>query len=102
MLHKWNLTPLTDDAVIVVTELASNAVKATLEVHHAAPVILRLRSNFTTLLIELRDSVMSWPWPRDTEPADAEGGRGLALVSLCSDVWGYYPDGSGKVVWALL
>ena len=29
-------------------------------------------------------------------------GRGLEIVSLLSEAWGYYPEYGGKVVWALL
>jgi anti-sigma regulatory factor (Ser/Thr protein kinase) len=100
-LQRWNLARLTEDAAIVVTELASNAVTATTEVFQAAPVVLRLRSDFTNLVIELRDMVMSWPWPRDTQPNEGEGGRGLMIVALCSDVLVMYasPD---SVCWSAL
>ena len=34
---------------------------------------------------------------------DAEAGRGLEIVTLLSDRWGFYhPVGGGKVVWAAL
>ncbi|MEV0779110.1 ATP-binding protein [Streptomyces sp. NPDC050428] len=37
-------------------------------------------------------------------PDDADGGRGLLLVSALAEDWGWYPrfDGPGKTVWATL
>jgi hypothetical protein len=41
---------------------------------------------------------------RVARPAiDAETGRGLEIVALLSDRWGYYrPDSGGKIVWATI
>lgn len=38
------------------------------------------------------------PAPRDA-PADAEGGRGLALVDALAAAWGTLPRPEGKTVW---
>jgi len=38
-----------------------------------------------------------------THAIDAEAGRGLEIVSLLSDRWGFcHPDTGGKIVWAAL
>jgi anti-sigma regulatory factor (Ser/Thr protein kinase) len=101
VLHRWHLAQLAEDASLVISELASNAVNASMDVYASAQIVLRLRSNFTNIVLEVRDSVRAWPWPRAIEP-DAEGGRGLAVIEALSDVWGFHPEGDGKVVWALL
>ena len=53
-------------------------------------------------MIEVWDALSTPPDPRPHE-IDAESGRGLEIVSLLSDGWGFYhPSGGGKVVWAML
>ncbi|MFE2724957.1 ATP-binding protein [Kitasatospora sp. NPDC059327] len=52
------------------------------------------------LRVEVADASQVAPAPRHAGPdADATNGRGLELVELLCDRWGWYPDGSGKRVW---
>src|SRR5215471_5748554 len=60
MLDRWNLSHLAQDAALVVSELTSNAVNASTEAFASARVVLRLRSDFTAVVIEVRDSVGAW------------------------------------------
>jgi hypothetical protein len=62
---------------------------------------MRLRSDAESLLAEVWDAALAPPGPRP-HAIDAQGGRGLEIVSQLSQTWGYYPENGGKVVWALL
>ncbi|MFD7707319.1 ATP-binding protein [Streptomyces sp. NPDC059786] len=105
ILTVHGLIRLVDVAELLAAELVSNAVRHTkgpsaLGVCWAPPGTLRLGA-----------------WDADPEPppespkylmptAEAEEGRGLALVRACADLWGWQPqwrDGNrGKYVWCEL
>ncbi|MGW4891451.1 ATP-binding protein [Kitasatospora sp. NPDC004240] len=52
------------------------------------------------LRVEVADASQAAPAPRHAgADVDATNGRGLELVELLCDRWGWYPDGSGKRVW---
>lgn len=89
VLHEWGLRALADDAAMIVSELITNAAKASAVLPDRPPVALRLLSGETCLMIEAWD--MS---PRDLEPRQAspddECGRGLAVVAALSARWGCY------------
>ena len=52
------------------------------------------------LRVEVADASQVAPAPRHAgDDEDATNGRGLELVELLCDRWGWYPDGSGKRVW---
>ncbi|MEV0190469.1 ATP-binding protein [Kitasatospora purpeofusca] len=52
------------------------------------------------LRVEVADASRIAPAPRHAgADVDATNGRGLELVELLCDRWGWYPDGSGKRVW---
>lgn len=92
---------LAADAVIVASELISNAIR------HARPQ----RGGVVTL--------SWWTKPRQVEVRVADGGaddtptvraaaddavdgRGLAIVAALADRWGTESDGDGRIVWAHL
>ncbi|WP_425577997.1 ATP-binding protein [Streptomyces glaucus] len=102
----WSLGHRSDDAVLVVTELASNAVT------HAVP---RTAADGTGigLLIALHPGrlTLSVSDPADAPPVYAppdasaleEHGRGLRIVDALSEEWGWAPRRpAGKTVWARL
>jgi anti-sigma regulatory factor (Ser/Thr protein kinase) len=104
ILWEWQLADLADDAEAVVAELVGNAA-----VHASAgldqPVIrLALVFGYGELAILVRDDNPVPPQPQ--QPAeDALSGRGLLMVEVLSDRYGWYPiEGgtAGKVVWAVL
>ena len=99
-LKMWEMSDLTDMAMVVASELVTNALRASWE-HYCASITMWLWADGTNLLIEVWDGASSVP---ELQPlaADSETGRGLALVASLSHSWGYYPDGRGKTVWALL
>lgn len=101
MLLTWNLRQLSEPAELLVTELMSNAIKATRELADPVrpPVKLRLSHDGTRVLIEVWDATPQPPQPREPDFL-AEGGRGLQLVETIGDKWGFYHTAPcGKVVW---
>lgn len=105
-LRARGLAGLADDAGTVVTELASNAVRATRAEHAAGgsmPVIvLVLGWHARGVRIEVWDRAPGLP--RMCEPDwGAERGRGLFLIHhVTHGRWGYDTVGAAKCVWAEL
>lgn len=94
-LTDWNLSHLVDDAELVTTELATNAMKCDL------PFTLKLIRGDTSVLIEVTDTSDGMPIVIDNNgDAAAEEGRGMYLVDLLSKEWGVRPAEEGKTVWA--
>lgn len=92
---------LVEDAELVVSELATNAVQAS---PHELTLIRAHVGLFTsTARIEIWDRAGGKPQPVPSD-GEAEGGRGLMLVETLSSEWGWYarPGRFGKVVWAEL
>ncbi|GAA2743167.1 ATP-binding protein [Kitasatospora cinereorecta] len=91
--------PVAETLVLVVSELVTNAV-----VHTGCPAVLRLTMPAADagcpVRVEVADSSHAAPAPRHAgDDEGATNGRGLELVELLCDRWGWYPDGSGKRVW---
>jgi anti-sigma regulatory factor (Ser/Thr protein kinase) len=87
---------IANDAAIVVTELAANAVT-----HAHSPFTVTLSSRGDGVMIAVRDDSPLAPDLRD--PASSEvRGRGLRLVAALSASWGTDLEEGGKVVWAEL
>lgn len=111
VLREWGLEDLTDAAEQVVSELVTNAIKASCELvasrfgghwsPGAPPVRLWLLSDSHTLLVEVWDGSDQMPRPKDLDP-EGEHGRGLWLVEALSEDWGVFrpTHASGKVTWA--
>jgi anti-sigma regulatory factor (Ser/Thr protein kinase) len=110
-LTAWQLTAHIDNAELIASELATNAVKETglthpspkpedIKAHHVIGV--QLRAVNTSLYIEVWDRATGSPAiPEQT--LDAEGGRGLFLVEALSQRWDTFRPGvGGKIVWAEL
>ncbi|WP_313896170.1 SpoIIE family protein phosphatase [Streptomyces sp. YIM 98790] len=91
-LRDWGLEQLTEPAVLVVSELVTNAVR-----HARGPVGVRLVRG-ARLLVEVSDSLPDPPQARDAAPDD-EGGRGLALVARTAQRWGTRREPHGKTIW---
>ena len=93
---------LADDAVLVVSELVTNAV-----VHAGTDIQVACRLEETTgaLVVEVRDHHPSRP-PRDAEAEPSygthESGRGLRLVATLAESWGVSYRRGAKTVWARL
>ncbi|WP_331756372.1 ATP-binding protein [Streptomyces microflavus] len=98
ILTSWGVSRVAvEDAVMVVSELVTNACLHTLN----GPVGLRLLSQDRQLVIEVTDTCpettdLSIPW-NDT---DCDHGRGLAIVHALTCAFGCSRTADGKTVWA--
>jgi serine/threonine-protein kinase RsbW len=105
-LHKallgWGLAPLEDSAVLVLSELLTNAGRHA-RVTPGAEIETWFHPVPGGVRIEVHDASCARPELRMTD-LDAEGGRGLALVAALADHWGVddREGGPGKLVWAEL
>ncbi|WP_405405594.1 ATP-binding protein [Streptomyces sp. NBC_01104] len=103
-LVEWACGVEAADVLLCVSELATNAL-----VHGVPPgrgfrMHLYWERAEGRLRVEMHDSgggeVPADPVARGAEPdAEAEGGRGLLLVSALADAWGVAERDPGKIVW---
>lgn len=100
-LTTWDLAALADPAELVVSELATNAVRVSLALAEPRPVRLWLAANQLRVAIGVWDGNPHPPLLARAADTD-EGGRGLYLVEAISAAWDWYPQDGGKVVHALL
>lgn len=91
------LTNLVETSQLIVSELATNAVR-----HARSPFRLTMVREDDRLRLEVHDDSPASAALRDHGPEDPDG-RGLQLVSTLSSEWGVtaHPNG-GKSVWALV
>ncbi len=98
-LAAWRLEELTDTAVLLVSELVTNAIQ------HASAggsaIVLRLETAGGWLRIEVHDPDPGEPTPRPLAGLE-ESGFGLVLVDTMADKWGVRQTANGKAVWAEL
>ncbi|MGW3950856.1 ATP-binding protein [Streptomyces sp. NPDC004752] len=97
-LADWGLSRRSDDVLLCVSELATNAL-----LHGVPPGrCFRFCLTLTTdgaLRVEVHDSGPGEIRTPDTGP-ESEHGRGLLLVAALADDWGVAERDPGKVVWS--
>jgi anti-sigma regulatory factor (Ser/Thr protein kinase) len=100
---EWGLPDLADNLALLVSELMTNAVRASACTAASEPPIVRLWlvCDQASVMIHVWDSSSQMPVRRDAEP-DSEGGRGLLVIDALSTDWGAYGKDRGKVVWAMI
>lgn len=84
---------LIEDAVLCVSELVSNAIRA-----GCTMLTLRLSCDTSTVRLSLIDDAPGQPVPRRAGPDDIAG-RGLHIVEAVARRWGFSPIARGKEVW---
>ena len=82
-----------ETAVLLVTELVSNAIQ-----HGGGSAVVEADVDRTRLRVAVADSDPRLPSAR-LAAIDAERGRGLLLVEALSSRWGATPQDEGKKVW---
>ena len=83
-----------DDAVLVVSELVTNATNA-----GADEIVVELDIHHRMTRVGVEDDGQGTPEPHSASETD-EHGRGLAIVSTLTDGWQIRPTDGGKQVWA--
>jgi anti-sigma regulatory factor (Ser/Thr protein kinase) len=109
LMHEWSHHGLADTLELVVSELVTNAVQASVDhdghpryttEHGLACIHLRLSTDRQAVLVEVWDENFRLPEPARPN-LDDESGRGLMLVDALAARWGWDmpPSGRGKIVW---
>jgi len=103
VLWEWGLTHLSESVELLISELITNAIKASQSAERILPVRLSLSSDNQRVLIQVWDANPQPPVRVDAND-DAESGRGLLLVETLSEHWDWYvpQDMGGKVVRSLV
>ncbi|EFC79668.1 ATP-binding protein [Parafrankia sp. EUN1f] len=102
LLERWGLPDLIDTSTLLVSELVTNAVRASETPTYRDPSIIAMRISWTasSIILEVWDRNPTPPVLR-TRYLEDENGRGLHLVEALSTAAAYYPapTGQGKVTW---
>jgi hypothetical protein len=93
-LASWHLDHLTEDATIVGSELATNAV-----LHARTNFSLSVAWRGDTVRLSVADSSPDMPVMGNPTPTTVTG-RGLLLVGALARRWGVEVDTGGKTIWA--
>lgn len=95
-VRPWGDTEFVQDATIVASELAANAV-----VHARSDFTVVVSRSAATVRISVQDNGLALPAEEDS-PLVAAPGHGLGLVAALATQWAVEPLPGGKVVWAEL
>jgi len=98
VLTAWRLAHVEETAVLLVSELVTNAVR---HARGTDVIAVDLRAARTLLRIEIQDTDRHWPQPRVPDGFD-ESGFGFVLVDALAGKWGVRETETGKAVWAEL
>lgn len=101
-VDEWGLAKLADDVELVVSELVTNAVQATLDRELGSNVAMVLAETDGELLVLVWDGATEVPEPASPD-SDGLHGRGLQIVAALASRWGTaLGENGGKVVWAVV
>ena len=98
VLIAWQLVHVEESAVLLVSELVTNAVR---HARDTEVIAVDLLAEQTWLRIEILDTDRHWPQPRIPDRFE-ESGFGFVLVDALAGQWGVRETDSGKAVWAEL
>lgn len=93
-LHDWGNTGVVDAAVLLVSELVTNAV-----LHTGQPLRLNISLSPAALTVAVTDLDPTPPRMNLSVDTMSEGGRGLLMVDLLASRWGVEAQATGKRVW---
>jgi anti-sigma regulatory factor (Ser/Thr protein kinase) len=88
--------PVTDDAVLCVSELVANAAIHSHSRRSGGHVTVRAELRGDRLRVEVTDEGGSWEWP--LYPGERHG-HGLSIVGQLARTWGRAGDSAGWTVW---
>ncbi|MBO7934773.1 MULTISPECIES: SpoIIE family protein phosphatase [Streptomyces] len=94
-LRRWKVEEAIDPALLVVSELVTNAL-----VHTQGPVQVDLTLRGDRVRIAVSDASPRAPAKPVIVDWESTGGRGLLLVEAMSDAFGTVPVAGGKQVWS--
>jgi anti-sigma regulatory factor (Ser/Thr protein kinase) len=99
VLSQWGMGALTDTVELLVSEIVTNAVRAS---RRTPSIRFWLTSDGHSVLIRVWDGNHRPPTWQNAGP-DAEAGRGLLLIEALSARWGCAMTAGhgGKIVWAV-
>jgi anti-sigma regulatory factor (Ser/Thr protein kinase) len=105
-LRERRLDELLEPALLLVSELVTNAVQASAGLAPRDPgwlqtIALSLHITDTSLVMEVSDACPAEPALLQGDLL-GNGGRGLILVDCLADAWGHRLADGGKVVWCKL
>lgn len=110
-LDRWNLTGHEESATLIMSELVTNAIKASgitdpdpkpWQIKEEHVIAVQLRVTDGSLGVDVWDRTPETP-VRENPDFNATSGRGLLLVEAVAERWDIYrPHVGGKVVWAEL
>jgi serine/threonine-protein kinase RsbW len=101
VLADWRVSGIEDAALLVLSELLTNAVRHA-RTSPGREIETRYVWSNEGLRIEVHDAADEYPEQRAAD-VDEDHGRGLALVAALADRWGVSPRvGVGKSVWAVM
>jgi anti-sigma regulatory factor (Ser/Thr protein kinase) len=90
--------PVTDEAILCVSELAANALLHTASGSGGQFEVIVHRAQSSVRIAVRDDGSHQTPTAR-TLDAISEDGRGLGMVALIADRWGQSGDQDGRTVW---
>lgn len=93
-LEAWRVTEHLDDALLVVSELVTNAV-----LHAGTDLTVSVARRNDVIRLAVQDAYRVLPLASDAE-TQSPTGRGLVVVAAVARRWGADFADSGKVVWA--
>ncbi|MYS25326.1 PAS domain S-box-containing protein [Streptomyces sp. DvalAA-14] len=98
-LHGWGFADVVDDAVVLTSELVTNAV-----VHAGTAADVTCLRYDTAVRVEVADhyperEIPMQPRGRQFRDGENEGGRGLLLCAALANRWGVEYTAAGKTVW---
>jgi anti-sigma regulatory factor (Ser/Thr protein kinase) len=97
VLRLWRLTDLTDAVEVLISEIATNAVRHARTLFTVAAIW-----DGRALRVEVSDASLVTPQPQLAVHSDREGGRGLLMVDAIATDWGVDVHPDGKTVWFVI